>query len=285
LDEARKYAGSHPGDLAGQRPRFEQAAWDARETPLLEAARAELKALEQRQLEAFSLELSALEEKLRPALAAEHFSDAVSQLEEARRRRSDVSWTALIDRRLAALRETEARLFAALKVLALAAQKEGRRADLQAIRERIRAWGLAERSADLEKSLTPPPPPPPALAEPKPAPVEPQGPPLGRSASLRPALPDAARLREAEQSVRSAFNTEQARSTKEKRRTWRPGCSRAPSAPAQRKRSSYAILRQARTLAVQAAMFARPSGRSTGWPRRSRSTGPRNDWTSSRRRP
>jgi formylglycine-generating enzyme required for sulfatase activity len=249
LRKARDFASANPGDLVGQRSRFEEAAWNARETSLQEQARAELKALEKRQLEALAPDLASVDEKVRPALDAEDFAKAIGLLEEAKKRRSGADWTGAIDRRIAQTNEAAATLFLSLKPKVLEVRKKGSEADLQAIRERVRKWGLAAWSAELEKALAdaaPPSPPP----EPKPAPVEPASKsPPAPAKRARGVVPESAQQREAEIAIRKNYALDQAKTPKDKSELARTLLRAATSGS--KDVELYVLLRLARALAVQ----------------------------------
>lgn len=251
LRKATEFASANPNDLTGQRTRFEEAAWEARNTSLQEIARADLKAVEKRQLEAFSAELSALDEKTGPAVQTENFSAATHLLEEARSRHSVVEWTSAIDGKIAQVNEAAGKLYSILKDQALEARKRGRDAETKTIRDRVEKWGLASWSADFDRALAVAPPapggPPPETrtpaASPRPAPVP------ARPARL--SLPDAARQREAESAVKKTFNVDQAKTSAEKSALARTLFKNAASSGA-KDADLYVLLRMTRDLAVSA---------------------------------
>ena len=251
LRKARGYAASNPSDFAGQHSRFEEAAWSARETSLQETARAELKAVEKRELDSFAVELTGLDAQTQPILNGEEFSKAIGVLEEAKKRHAGGVWSGALDRRVAQASETAAKLYASVKEKALEVGKQGGEAELNALRERVKKWGLPVWTSELEKTLADakaPEPPKPAAPQAK-LPEPSVKPPSASPKPALPAVPDAARLREAEAALRKGTNLDQAKSPKEKGDLARTLLSKAESSEA-KDAELYVLLRQARTQAA-----------------------------------
>ncbi|HEV3026112.1 MAG TPA: hypothetical protein VG457_00985, partial [Planctomycetota bacterium] len=153
LRQARDYAAANPSDFTGQHSRFEEAAWEARETSLQETARVELKAVEKREIESFSPELSALDSKTRQAQESEEFAKTLTLLEEAKGRHPGTGWAGEVERRVAQINEVMTKRYASVKEEALEAQKRGAQAEVKMLRERLKKWDMPALATELENSL------------------------------------------------------------------------------------------------------------------------------------
>lgn len=98
-------------------------------------------------------ELSQLEVRASALLGKEDFKAALALLGQERARRGEPDWTAAIDFRIQELRREARTRYGPLKEKAAAARREGATADLDSIRKRILAWGLAELVEELDRHL------------------------------------------------------------------------------------------------------------------------------------
>ncbi|HEX7898351.1 MAG TPA: hypothetical protein VF950_11370 [Planctomycetota bacterium] len=144
LRKARQFARENPRDFPGLLRVYGEAVDAAEGTPLFEEARREMGELTLRRKEAVTAELADLDARLRPLLAAEEFKAAEILLEEAQKRREGPDWTPAVDAKLRQVREAAAKLFATLKAGAVDAPSR------QALRDRLRKWGLPEFSIEPE---------------------------------------------------------------------------------------------------------------------------------------
>jgi len=255
LQKARDYASARPSDFAGQHSRFEEAAWEARETSLQESARAELKAVENRERESYSAELTALEATTRQAQEREEYGKAMTMLEEAKRRHPGAAWAGELERKVAQVNEAMARQYALVREKALEARVRGSQAEVNVFRERVKKWDMPAWATDLDHSLADAAKPP---ESPKPLPPEtppelpPRSLPKPPAGRMKPGLlpvPEAARQREAEAVLKKTFNPDQAKTPREKAELSRTLLSAAASSGA-KEADLYVLLRQARNLAA-----------------------------------
>jgi hypothetical protein len=142
-----------PTDFEASATLYEQALWDAKETPVHPEAKRRMEALRARQRQAYVDELSPLAEQVRGLLDKEQFGAAIEALETAKLRKAAPPWKALLDERLEEVRTRTARAFLPLKEKALEARKQGKADDIKALSAKVAAWGLPSIAKELEEAL------------------------------------------------------------------------------------------------------------------------------------
>jgi hypothetical protein len=154
LRKAIEFEGKQPEDFEGTAALYEQALWDAKDTPVFLDARTRMDALRARQRQAYVAELVPVGERIRGLLEKELYGSAIEALETAKSTKAAPSWRALVDERLDDVRTKASRAFLTLKEKALAAHKQGRPEEVNAITAKVAAWGLASISKDLQDALS-----------------------------------------------------------------------------------------------------------------------------------
>lgn len=159
LRRARKYAAENPDDLEGQLREFQEAAFRDDKGEAGEAARKAMAEIRERQREAAERAGAALDAELAGPLGREDYAAALRLVQAARARMPGASGSFALEKRERAVRERLSKAFDALKEGAARAKSGGDAAGLGRLRERAKAWGLAD---ELEKFLAtvegPPPP-------------------------------------------------------------------------------------------------------------------------------
>lgn len=97
--------------------------------------------------------LAELDARVRPLTEREAYKDAAAVYASARAQRESPEWKALLDGKSADLRKEAGRRFDALLPLAEAARREGRAAELAALKSRVLAWGYPDLAAALDSRL------------------------------------------------------------------------------------------------------------------------------------
>lgn len=151
-----------PPDLEASAALYEQALWDAKETPVYPEAKSRMEALRARQRQACALELAPVAERVRGLAEREQFGAALEAIESAKTLNAAPVRRAFLDERLEELRGRIARAFLAVKEKAVEARRQGRADDVQRLSARVAAWGVASIVKDLEEALASAAPPAPA---------------------------------------------------------------------------------------------------------------------------
>jgi hypothetical protein len=251
--KALAFADTHPHDLTDQIRLLEQALDVAKGTDIEAETKHALEVVKRRAKEIVAKELLVLDQKVRASCVREEFKSALLLIEDARKKALPLEWNGEMDVRATEVQSRADTAFVLVKDQALRAKPE----ELKALKERVAKWGL-ERF-DLEDALVkatlkeepPVPPKPPEstpaepAAKPAPAPSPPPAPPR------RPAVPEGAKQREVEATIRKTFSLDQAKTTKEKADLGRTLLQTTASSGAM-DAELYVLLRLARDLAGQA---------------------------------
>jgi hypothetical protein len=153
LKKAVQSEAKQPTDFESAAALYEQALWDAKDTPVYSEARTRMDALRNRQRQAYVAELGTVADRVRGCVEKEQFGMAVEVLEAERPRKTAPSWKSLLDERLEEVRTRAGRAFPPLKDKAVAAIKQGKPEEASALRARVAAWGIASLSKELEEAL------------------------------------------------------------------------------------------------------------------------------------
>jgi hypothetical protein len=151
-----------PPDFEASAALYEQALWDAKETPVYPEAKSRMDALRAKQRQAFVDELAPLSQRVRGWADQEQFGAALEALESSKVLHAAPSWKTLLDERREEVRGRIARAFAPLKDKALDARRQGRVEDVKAITAKVAAWGVASVRKELEEAVAAAAPPTPA---------------------------------------------------------------------------------------------------------------------------
>jgi hypothetical protein len=159
LEKARLYGKGHPEDFSGRIALLEEAAWEARETPLAAEARREHEHLQKERSDWIASELGPARDKAQAAADASRYGEALDLLMKERGRHTGADWTSAVDQQELRIRQTIDRSYAPLRDRALGARRRGAEDEVQVLVKRIAAWGLADVESDLRSTLSAVPPP------------------------------------------------------------------------------------------------------------------------------
>ncbi len=98
-------------------------------------------------------ELDALEARKAEACGKEEFAQAISVLEEARNRRTEVSWVQAVEAKILQARSAAVQLLGPLKEKARDARRRGAADEVRSVVDRVSKWGLRDLSAELDRAL------------------------------------------------------------------------------------------------------------------------------------
>lgn len=141
-------------DLEAKIAAYAEAVRTARGTALsAEAEEAHRRLLAQRDQERLR-ELTALDEQVRPLREHERFAEVLAIYEGARGRHPGGDWQALLEGRLREERVRVETLFRGVGEEAAQARRSGDRRREEDLRARVAGWGLADRTAELDRLLS-----------------------------------------------------------------------------------------------------------------------------------
>jgi hypothetical protein len=149
LRKARKFAVENPEDLEGQLREFQEVAFKDDKGESGEAARKAMAAIRDRQREAAERAGAALDGEIAGPLDREDFAAALRLVQAAKARMPGAPWA--FEKRERAVRDRLSKAFEALKEGAAQAKSKGDAAELDRLKERAKAWALAD---ELEKFLS-----------------------------------------------------------------------------------------------------------------------------------
>ncbi len=150
LAKARAVGGS---DLDRQIAAYLAAIEAANGTSLQAEARETYDGLVAIRRSAYARELAASDPPLQGHLAREEFKAALELLDVLRKRRSVSDWTDLVNQKADQLRSVADTAFASLREKAADAKRRNLKADVAAVRERVKKWGLPEKADELDRFL------------------------------------------------------------------------------------------------------------------------------------
>lgn len=151
LERARRLPAE---DLEAKIAAYAEAVRAARGTALYAEAEEAHRALLARRDQERLRELAALDEKARPLREREQLSAVLAIYEGARIRHPEDAWQALLEGRLREERVRVETLFRRLSEEAAQARRSGDRRREEELRARVAGWGLADRTAELDRLLS-----------------------------------------------------------------------------------------------------------------------------------
>jgi hypothetical protein len=153
LRKAIESEARHPADFEASAALYEQALWDAKDTPVHPDVRSRMDALRLRQRQAYLAELSPVGEQVRGLMEKELFGSALEALEGTKSLKAAPSWRSLLDERLDEVRTRASRALLPLKEKAVEARKQGRSEEVAAITAKVTSFGVASFSKELQEAL------------------------------------------------------------------------------------------------------------------------------------
>lgn len=150
LERARRVPAN---DLEARIAAYAEAARAAQGTALHAEAEEARRALAARREQEQLRELAALDEQARPLRERERFAATLAIYEGARGRRPGGDWQALLEGRLREERARIETLFRGVSEEAVKARRGGERRREEDLRARVAGWGLADRTAELDRLL------------------------------------------------------------------------------------------------------------------------------------
>lgn len=154
LVNARTYAISNPGDLAGQIRLYERALEDLKGTSTFEPVRRELEALRKKADDQIRSELASLDTQIRERITREEFGRALDVLDRSRNRYSHADWARAIEALDQSVRQKALALFVPIRERAVEAKRKGALEQVRSAQEQIARWGIGEYGQELSKAIS-----------------------------------------------------------------------------------------------------------------------------------
>jgi hypothetical protein len=154
--KAQQFAREHPDDVDGQLKLFGDLSLLEDRTEIGAEARKTVEALQLRQRQAVEKGLAALEPEIADPIRREDYGKVFRLIEAAGSRLAGAQWKLALEKRELEIREKLFTSFETAKAKSLDARAKGNKAELDATVAKVRSWGMAKLTEELDRLLAAP---------------------------------------------------------------------------------------------------------------------------------